>query len=309
MNIGILCNSKLCIPSVQALVQMGHKVSMGLPVEVTEDRHEIEQFAYQFSISLTKLKKEGLDSDLIFWKERNSLENIFVITFPYILSANLIASIRIDIINFHFAPLPQYKGAQPAFWLIKNGEKSGGLTIHLITEKIDGGDIIHFEPYTLADTETYHSYLNNVAFLNANIIQKLMNKIALKSWKNSLKKQDTSLSVYYPRPQLNDIRINWETMEAEEIERLCRACNPWNKGAIAVLYQQAIKLVEVNVLPFSAKQEPAGTLVRIKNTNRLAVSCINNKYLDINIAYNEQLGFYSNSRLSQMGLKEGMSLE
>lgn len=308
MNIGILCNSKLCIPSVQTLLQMGHGVFLGLPEQTTDDHYDIKQFAFQCGIPLSKFKKEALDNDLVIWKDQNDLEFIFVITFPYILSANVLSNINIDIINFHFAPLPQYKGAQPAFWLIKNGEKRGGVAVHLLTERIDSGDIIHTESYTLKPAETYNSYLNHVAFLNSKVIQKITNSISLKTWKKGLKKQNSSLSAYHPKPQLDDIRINWAKMEAEEIERLCRACNPWNKGAIAVFKQQPIKLVEVSVLSMSAQNEPSGTLVYIKNKNRLVVSCFNNKYLEINIAYHEQLGFFSNDRLSQLGLKDGLRL-
>lgn len=309
MNIGVLCNSKSCLPSVHTLLQLGQKVWICLPDQKAEDHLEIQQFAYQFGIQVIKLKKETLDRDLVLWKEQHNLNFIFVVTFPFILSANLLASINVDIINFHFAPLPHFKGAQPVFWLIKNGEKTGGITAHIMTEKIDGGGIIHFAPYTLSSVETYNSYMNNVAFLNTKVIQIIIDKISNKHWKNSLKKQKSSSSVYYPKPQLEDIRIHWAKMDAEEIERLCRACNPWNKGAIAVFNQQAIKLVEVTVLPNSAKQEPAGTLVLINETKRLAISCRDNKYLEINIAYQEELGFFSNNRLSQLGLTAGLSLQ
>ena len=309
MNIGVLCNSKLCLPSVHRLVQMGHKVNFGMPKAVSEDHPEMEQFAFQFGIPVTKLDKETLDKDLIFWKEQNGFDFIFVITFPYILSADLIANIKLDMINFHFAPLPQYKGGQPAFWLLKNGEKTGGTSVHILTEKIDGGDLLHLEPYTLTDKETYKSYLTNVALLNADVIQKITNDIAQPFWKNKLKKQKSSKAVYYPKPQLEDIRIHWDKMDAVAIERLCRACNPWNKGAIAVFNLQAIKLIEVTVLAIAANQEPAGTVVRITNPERFVVSCRDNKYLEINIAYQEDLGFFSNHRLAQLGLKAGLVLQ
>lgn len=308
MILGVLCNSKLCIPSVQMLLQMGHKVFLCLPDQIVEDHFDIEQFAYQCGIPLTKVKKEVLDIDLVNWKERTGLDFIFVITFPYILSAQVIADINVDIINFHFAPLPQYRGAQPAFWIIKKGEKKGGVTAHVLTDKIDGGEVLHFEPYTLSECETFSSYLNNVSFLNTRVIQNVINRLSNRHWKNELKKQKSSKSVYYPKPQLEDIRINWLKMEAEEIERLCRACNPWNKGAIAVFNQQAIKLVEVGVLPYKSYQQPAGTIIRIKDSNRLVVCCVNNKCVDIKIVYHEQFGFFSNERLAQLGIEPGVIL-
>ncbi len=306
MNVGVLCNSRLCIPSLQVLVQLRHKVSIVLPEKRVDDHFEIEQFAHHFGLSLSKFKKEELDQELVDWKKQHNITVIFIITFPYILSSRLLDAINIDILNFHFAPLPKYRGAQPTFWLIKNGEKKGGISVHVVTKKIDGGQLLHAEPYQLSDFETHNSYLNNVAVLNTKVIRLIAEKINLQSWKNGLKKQFNSDAKYYPKPKLEDITINWQTMTAIEIERLCRACNPWNKGAMTVFNRVGIKLVELTVLPYTGKNEAPGTLVCIKETQRLAVSSKDNKYLDINIAYEEQMGYFSNSRLSELGLKEGV---
>jgi methionyl-tRNA formyltransferase len=61
---------------------------------------------------------------------------------PYILKNKLLSLPRLGCINIHHAPLPRYKGMMPTFWQLYHGEKSVGLTIHYMTEKLDDGEAL-----------------------------------------------------------------------------------------------------------------------------------------------------------------------
>jgi len=308
MKIGILCNSKLCFPSIQYLMQMGHQVFIAMPQVIAEDHAEIENFAMHFRIPILSVDQKKLTEELIFWKATSELDCLFVITFPYIFSAELIDSIGVEIINFHFAPLPQFKGAQPAFWLIKNGEKVGGIAAHLITAKIDGGPILHFERFPMSTVETYGGYMTKMSSLNVKVIQKVLELLGKKNWKKQLKVQKQSEAVYHAKPQFNDVRIDWNKMKAADVEQLCRACNPWNKGAITTLGNVPIKIVEVELVQGARFSELPGTIVCIGKTNQLAVCTCDERALLLKIVYDESMGFYSNDRLSELGFKPGVRL-
>ena len=45
-------------------------------------------------------------------------------------------------INMHQGKVPEYRGGPPAFWELFNDEKTIGVTIHFIDEKLDTGDVI-----------------------------------------------------------------------------------------------------------------------------------------------------------------------
>ena len=49
---------------------------------------------------------------------------------------------KIDIVNFHPGILPKYRGIFTNYYSLVNKEKYVGITLHKITPKIDGGDII-----------------------------------------------------------------------------------------------------------------------------------------------------------------------
>tara|TARA_B100001248_G_C27312994_1_gene422929 strand:- start:313 stop:921 length:609 start_codon:yes stop_codon:yes gene_type:complete len=49
---------------------------------------------------------------------------------------------RFKTINIHYSLLPSYRGAMPVEGVLLNNEKETGVSIHYISKKIDGGDII-----------------------------------------------------------------------------------------------------------------------------------------------------------------------
>ena len=82
------------------------------------------------------------------------LDLVFSIGNPKIFSAVEIAKPRAGIINFHAAPLPDYRGsAVPAFAII-NGETEFGVTFHKVVPAIDTGPIIHLERFPITEEMT-----------------------------------------------------------------------------------------------------------------------------------------------------------
>jgi methionyl-tRNA formyltransferase len=49
---------------------------------------------------------------------------------------------RLDAINVHTGPLPEYRGMLPVFWQLHDGQRSIGITIHTMTPRIDVGDVL-----------------------------------------------------------------------------------------------------------------------------------------------------------------------
>jgi methionyl-tRNA formyltransferase len=48
-------------------------------------------------------------------------------------------------VNFHPSVLPLYRGPVPSYWVIRNGERRTGFTLHRITARIDDGEILDQE--------------------------------------------------------------------------------------------------------------------------------------------------------------------
>ncbi len=61
---------------------------------------------------------------------------------------------RIGCLNCHPSLLPAYRGPNPIYWAIRNGEKTTGVTFHLITERIDDGRIVYQKEILIDPSDT-----------------------------------------------------------------------------------------------------------------------------------------------------------
>ena len=104
--------------------------------------------------SLNFIKKFNPDLTLIW--------GTGIIKKPIILSSRYM-------INCHFSRLPYYKGSFSEFWIFyhKDFEKSG-ITFHLVTEKLDGGDIIKFI-HNDCKTDPFEMRYKNIELLLNNV--------------------------------------------------------------------------------------------------------------------------------------------
>lgn len=64
-------------------------------------------------------------------------------------------------LNFHPAPLPQYRGRNVAYHAILNGETEFGATLHYVAPEFDMGDIIAESKFPILESHT----AGDIAFL------------------------------------------------------------------------------------------------------------------------------------------------
>ena len=61
---------------------------------------------------------------------------------PERLDAQLLEIPRVAAINVHWALLPRYAGIAPYFWVLRNGEASTGVTVHVMAPELDVGPVL-----------------------------------------------------------------------------------------------------------------------------------------------------------------------
>jgi len=65
-------------------------------------------------------------------------------------------------INLHNSLLPDYRGGNPLFWQVLNGEEQMGCTVHRLTDQMDGGDILRQIQFA-RPKNVHHKDLNYLA--------------------------------------------------------------------------------------------------------------------------------------------------
>ncbi|MFC1827197.1 polysaccharide deacetylase family protein [Thermodesulfobacteriota bacterium] len=100
-------------------------------------------------------------------------------------------------INLHKGKVPEYRGMPPGFWELHEGSKYAGITVHLVDDGLDTGDIISTFDFEINQNETLASlqYKLNVegARLLANSIEDLISgNVKIKPQPPALIKPKTS---------------------------------------------------------------------------------------------------------------------
>ncbi len=76
------------------------------------------------------------------WLETQKADLIITYKVPFLLPREIFDKPRYGTINVHPSLLPQYRGANPWFWIYYYMESKSGVTIHRIDEYEDHGDIL-----------------------------------------------------------------------------------------------------------------------------------------------------------------------
>jgi len=146
-------------------------------------------------------------------------------------------------LNLHPSLLPKYRGASPIQTAILNGEKTTGITIMKIDEKMDHGPIIAQQETDIKPDDTYESLESRLS----EEITKLLIEILPRYFKNKIKPkiQDEDNATYTKILTRDDGRIDLKE-NVQKIERKVRAFYPW-PGTWTEINSQRIKILKVKI--------------------------------------------------------------
>ncbi len=116
-----LCRDKLAWPVGQCQYSYEYAVAHNLQFSVFADMNQ------PAVVSLLK---------------RLQVDILLVCSCGQLLKKHLLAAPHIAAINLHPSLLPKYRGPRPVFWTLYHEELQAGVTFHLMTERIDDGDVI-----------------------------------------------------------------------------------------------------------------------------------------------------------------------
>ena len=146
-------------------------------------------------------------------------------------------------LNLHPSLLPKYRGASPIQTAILNGEKTTGITIMKIDEKMDHGPIIAQQETDIKPDDTYESLESRLS----EEVTKLLIEILPRYFKNKIKPkiQDEDNATYTKILTRDDGRIDLKE-NVQKIERKVRAFYPW-PGTWTEINNQRIKILKVKI--------------------------------------------------------------
>ena len=155
-------------------------------------------------------------------------------------------------LNVHASLLPRWRGASPISAAILHGDEETGVTIMLVDETEDTGDILWQRPTSIDPAEQAGQLSDRLAQLGADLLME-----TIPDWldgKIAPQPQDSSLATRARRVKKQQGRIDWNA-SADEIARHVRAYTPW-PAATTMLGVSAIRITQASSNEQTAPGEP-----------------------------------------------------
>lgn len=239
------------------------------PDKKTGRKQEIEaspvkEIAQMKKIPIFQPKK--IDEEIIEKIKELSPDLIVVFAYGKIIPKEVLEIPKFKCLNIHPSLLPKYRGPSPIQNAILSGEEKTGITIMIMDEKVDHGDILFQTEVPIDNDETSADLFQKISILSSKLVT---DKFPL--WiqrKIKPKKQDDEKATYCQLIEREDGHVFWNE-EAQEIYNKFRAFHPW-PGIFSIFENNGvltrIKLVKINLSKKDSKEKrQIGEIFKLEN--------------------------------------------
>jgi len=177
----------------------------GLPILTVANRNQLDEVLTQTSLQS---------------------EVAILIDFGIIVSQYAIEQFPLGIVNSHFSLLPEWRGADPITFSVLSGQKQTGVSLMLLTEKMDEGNLLAQATYSISANITTPSLTEDLIELSVKTLEIIIPDYV----SNQLQAIPQSGTPTYSRKLTKqDGVLDWGK-PAEQLEREVRAFLEWPKS-------------------------------------------------------------------------------
>ena len=149
---------------------------------------------------------------------------MIVAAYGIILPLSVLQTPKIACLNIHASLLPRWRGAAPIQRAILEGDNKTGITIMLMAEGLDTGDMLLSREIDIKEDDTGSSLHDRLSLLGQSAILECLDNLGV-LLKQSCP-QDETLANYAKKLSKSEASINW-SQKAETINNTIRAFNSW----------------------------------------------------------------------------------
>ena len=173
-------------------------------------------------------------------------------------------------INIHYSLLPKYRGPAPIQHALLNSEKTTGVTVFFLNEKIDEGPIIAQKELEITRDDDYISLENKLTSAGQVLLEETIGSIKKSAVKYKEQKGEASRA---PLIKKEDGRIKWE-MNAYRINAQVKAFIKWPKAFFKIPDGSFANVLKASVSPSASFAElTPGTVAGVEKNRGFVVKC------------------------------------
>lgn len=277
----VLCGGQFAFPTLQTLGLEKFLCGVGIGKGEKEVLAVLEQESVTNGLTYKSFPDKESLSGLKDWIEEIQPDYIFSISFPFLLSEEVLSYGEDRFINFHPGPLPEYRGPMPLFEVLRYQEKETAISVHFMNPEFDEGAVILKEKLAISPNETYGELAVKLSERTSMVALNVAHMLQFGS-QIPRTAQDENQARYFEKPEVADTFIQWKRMSADEIISLINACNPWNQGADTLLQGRNIKIVSASLSEDQHADVP-GKVLNVTQDGAISVSCLDGQIIHIQI--------------------------
>jgi len=139
-------------------------------------QRSVRSIAKHYNIPVRKVFDVN-DPEFVDELRAMDLDVILSVAAPQIFKEALLKVPKWGCVNVHSAKLPKYRGMMPNFWAMYHGDRTAGITVHLMDTKIDRGKIILQTEIPIHPDESLDSLMKRSKRAAADLVIQALEKI------------------------------------------------------------------------------------------------------------------------------------
>jgi methionyl-tRNA formyltransferase len=247
--------------------------NVSLVITKTEKKTGREKKQNPIKVYCTEKKLELLECDKI---TKNEIEIIkshnpnvgILLAYGALVSQNVIDLFPFGILNIHPSYLPKYRGSSPIQTALLKGKQITGVSVMLLSKKMDAGPIIVQEKINIERDDTYSKLSEKLFSLGIKLLLKNLEKYLSAEIKPE--PQDETKKSITKMIEKNDGIIDWET-DAKSIYNKIRAFELW-PGAYTKFNGKILKIISADYIDKNTENKIGKIFTE---DNKIFVQCKN----------------------------------
>jgi methionyl-tRNA formyltransferase len=184
---------------------------------------------------------------------------IYSFSYRHLIPESVLALAPLGAYNLHPSLLPAYRGRAPVNWMLVNGEREAGVTLHHMVARADAGDIVGQRAVAIDDSDNALTLYRKLLPLGVELIEEMHPKIVAGTAPR--RKMDIATGSYFGRRRPEDGRIDWR-WPARRIFNLVRAVTHPYPGAFCFVGGRKLLVWEAKIGAESGARGEPGRVVR-----------------------------------------------
>lgn len=168
---------------------------------------------------------EGFFRELTTWEGDGLIANSYSLLVP----EEILGMVEGAAFNIHYALLPRNRGVNPVEWAIANGDETTGVSLHVMSNRFDEGDLVAQIEDPILPDDTWVSLVMRLYGKSMTLIEMTLPKLLTGDW--DARAQNETAATYNAAIPKEGMEIDFKTMSDDRIYNIIRANVDPHQGA------------------------------------------------------------------------------